>query len=329
MSYLRSDENEGTDESEVSLNLPLKSPYRSARDTTLRQLQDQITSAETARRDLFFSGLLREVLWSARIAATRVHYSQLKIDQISALQARQQRLFEARSASRYSMLLLRHELAEARLMMAEQERELARWRDHYRQLTGATTLPHDITEAAPLADETWQSHPALRILELNWARQQAVLAADSTRGEAWNLSLQAKRLDNPLFEENQYGLALEVPLSGFSVATQSTRSEWQEASRSYWQQRDELQLQLSRSWQALQVEASYLAERQMLLQESTGASRELLAETELLLGQNELAREIWIRRVLQDLDTQADAAINELLIGQNRAMSRQAAGIPL
>jgi hypothetical protein len=329
VSFLRSDEDLGTDETEVSLNLPLKSPYRAARDKALRQLRDDLQETEAQRRKLYLSGLLREALWSQRIASTRCTHLDNKIAQLSALYQRQQALYDARSASRYSLLLLRQEITGAKLMLGEQQLEVAKWRDQFRELTGMTNLPEVIEEPVSLPDMAWRDHPALRMLDLDWQRQQAVLAADSASGDAWNLALQAKQVEGPGFEENQYGLAVDIPLSVFDATAESTRSEWREGSRQYWQQRDELQWQLARSWRELQAEANYLSGRQTLLQQSAQISKELLAETELLLQGNELAREIWVRRVLENLDKQADAAINQLLIGQNRAMTRQAAGIPL
>ena len=329
LNYLQSDEDQGTDEIELSLNFPLKSPYLARQDKALRRLQTSLSSRDAERRALYFSGLLRETLWSERIARTRVQFTSDKITQLAALHQRQLSLFEARAANRYSLLLLRQELADARLLLAEQELELARWRQNYRQLTGMGNLPLAIDEPAPPSGEAWQTHPALAMLDLGWERERASIAASSGRAGTWNLALQAKQLETPELDENQYGVAIEVPLSMLATASESSASEWRDSSRRYWQARDELALQLSRSWQALRAEAQYLEKRQGLLSEATEASQALLAETRLLAGENELAREIWVRRILGDLDKQAEAAINELLIGQNRAMSRQAAGIPL
>ncbi|PLW67204.1 hypothetical protein [Pseudohalioglobus lutimaris] len=329
VSYLRSDETQGTDETELSLNLPMKSPYLAEQDKALRQLGEALAGAETRRRSLYFSGMLRETLWSERIASTRVRYTADKIEELDRLYRRQQALFEARASNRYSLLLLRQELADARLLLAEQELELRRWRQRYRELTGMGNLPRDIAEPESPTGEAWQTHPALEMLTLGWQRQRLLIAATSTRAGNWNLALQAKQLDNPAFEENQYGVAIEIPLSVLATAGESSNSEWRESNRRYWQERDELQLQLARNWQELVAESRYLQQRQTLLQEAASASHELLGETRLLAAENELAREVWVRRVLGDLDKQAESAINQLLIGQNRAMRRQAAGIPL
>jgi hypothetical protein len=329
LNYLRSEEDQGTDETELSLNLPFKSPYLAKQDKALRRITTALDARNAERRALYFSGQLREALWSERIARTRVRFTADKIEQLTALQQRQQSLFEARAANRYSLLLLRQELADARLRQAEEELELARWQQNYRQLTGMGNLPLNIDEPVPPPAEAWQSHPALAMLDLGWERERALIAATSGRSGAWNLALQTKQLDTPGLDERQYGIAVEVPLSLLATGSESSDSEWRESSRRYWQARDELQLQLARSRQALRAQAQYLQKRQLLLQEATEASQALLTETGLLAGENELPREIWLRQILGNLDKRAEAAINELLIGQNRAMSRQAAGIPL
>lgn len=329
LSYLQSDERAGTDETEVSVNFPVKSPFLAARDKNLRQIGEQLQQLEQERRRLYLSGLIREALWSHKLASTRVAFSEKKVTQLASLLSRQQALFDARSASRYSLLLLQQEIADAKLLLAEQRADKRRWHARYRQLTGLGNLPADIEEMPAPVGEAWQAHPLLRMLDLDWERQRSVIAASSARAQPWQVSLHAKQVDSPAFTEDQYGVAVDVPLSFLDTAAESSTSDWRASRRSYWQQRDELQLQLAQRWQALQTEAVYLRERQSLLESAASASQELVRETRTLMGENELAREIWLRRELAHLDRQAEVAINQLRIGENRAMSRHAAGLPL
>jgi hypothetical protein len=88
-------------------------------------------------------------------------------------------------------------------------------------------------------------------------------------------------------------------------------------------------LALKASRDQLQEEADYLRRRQSLLQQSTEISEQLLRESAALRDLNELGQEVWIRRTLNDLDRQLEAELNRLLLGQQRALSRQAAGLPL
>ena len=258
-----------------------------------------------------------------------MQFANRKIELLEQLVERQQTLFEARSASRYSMLVAQQELARARLAKNDQQQSLAQWRQRYRQLTGMGSLPAAIEEPALSGDNPWHSHPELKLLELAWEQQRARIQASSAKAAPWNLSLRAVNLDNPQLEENQYGLALEVPLSVFDTGAESSRSEWQQGAREFAQKRDELQLALDGRWQQLTRESDYLAQRQALLDDAQAVGKQLIGETRSLLSQNEIGSEIWIRRLLESLDIEAEAAINAVLIGQNRARRRQAAGVPL
>lgn len=330
VSYLASDESDGTDEKELSLNLPFKSGYGRKLDETLKSLADDIQRAEKIRRRLYVSGLIREALWSHRIAATRVDFSEKKISLLQGLLERQQALFDARSSSRYGLLLVQQGLISARAQLQDHKWQASNWQQRYRQITGlGNSLSTDINEAPLPAGSDYRQHPQIQLLALDWQRQQQMIAAASNRTTPWNVAITAKQLDNSLFEENQYGIALEVPLSVFSVDGQATRSEWQAASRSYWQAHDEVQLELMRSWEALLAEAGYLHDRQALLNESARISSELMQERQVLVEQNELSQEIWISGLMDGIDNQAAATINQLLTGQNLAMTRQAAGVPL
>lgn len=175
----------------------------------------------------------------------------------------------------------------------------------------------------------YAQHPDVKLLDLTWQRQLRLIAAGSSKTNPVNVALSAKRLDNRQLNENQYGVAVEIPLTVFDIASESTRSEWQQASRDYWQLHDELQLDLKRNWEQLQAEKEHLRERQVLLDDTVATSAELLSETRILFEQNEIPYEFWMRRVLDDIDSRSDAAINRLLIEQNRARIRQTAGIPL
>lgn len=329
VSYLASDSSQGTDETELSLHLPFKSSRGRKFDSQLRALVGEIQSTESMRRRLYLSGLVRETLWSQRLALTRGEYSQKKVTLLQNLLQRQQDLFAARSASGYSVLLIRQELTDARIREQEALWEAQKWTRRYTDLSGIASLPEDISELPLPGAPQFNQHPELHLLDLSWQRQQAVIAAGSSSATPWTVSLTAKQLDNIQMDENQYGVAVDIPLSIFDLSSEATRAGWQEASRSYWQSRDELQLTLKQRYDALASEASFLQRQQVLLQESSAISEQLMTQTQQLKGLNELGHEIWVRRLLGDIDKRADAAINQLLIGQNRAMTRQAAGIPL
>lgn len=328
-SYLDSDDRNGTDETELSLTLPFKSPHLRRQDDRLAQLTESIAAAEQELRRLYLSGLLREALWSHRIARARVDQSARKIRLLETLLDRQQQLFAAGTEPRYALLLLQQELVDARLSRAEAQRDAGRWLRRYQSLTGLGVAPASLEEAPPPGTGAPQFHPALRLLDLGWERDRALILAGSRRSAPWQLSAIARELETPGLSETQYGLAVELPLSLFDAEGGAVNSAWREASRRYWRERDELVLALKASRDQLQEEGDYLRRRQSLLQQSTEISERLLRESAALRDLNELGQEVWIRRTLNDLDRQLEAELNRLLLGQQRALSRQAAGLPL
>jgi hypothetical protein len=328
-SYLRSEEQQGTDETEVGLNLPLKSPYLREQDARLRALGEELSVADVERRRLYYSGLVREAAWSAHIALGRLEQAKKRGALLEQLYGREENLLQARATTRYGLLLLRQELVDAKLQIADHLAEHRHWLHRFRNLTGLTSLPADLEETAPDPDASWRGHPALRLLDIGWQHQQAMIAANSERAAPWNLRLGAKRVEIGSMDETQYGIAVEIPLGALGWADEASRSDWQEAARSYGRERDQLQTTLAQSWKQLQLDAAHLEARQSLLEEAVTISAELKTQAEILREQNELGREIWIARLIADLERQSEAAINQLLIGQNHAMSRQAAGIPL
>jgi hypothetical protein len=328
-SYLGSDEQQGTDETEVGLNLPLKSPYLREQDARLRALGQELAEVEAERRRLYYSGLVREAAWSARIALGRLQQAQKRSALLEQLHHREEALLQARATTRYGLLLLRQELVDSKLQIADQRAEHRHWLHRFRGLTGLASLPADLEELAPDPGASWRGHPALRLVDIGWQHQQAQIAASSERAAPWNLRLGAKRVEIGSMDETQYGIAVEIPLGALDWSDEASLSDWREAARSYGRERDRLQSTLSQSWQRLQLEGKHLAARQMLLEEAVTISTELKAEAEALREQNELGRELWVTRLIADLERQSEAAINRLLIGQNHAMSRQAAGIPL
>lgn len=329
VSYLASDEREGTDETELSLNLPIKSSSGRRHDKTIAETSALAEDTSNQRRRLFYSGLVREALWSLELSTAREEFTLRKLKLLQELELSQQELLAAEAASLYGLLAIRQERLQAQIELGEQRRGTARWRLRFRQLTGLGNAPIGIDEPAPPTQFSPAQHPDMQQLTLDWQRRKSLLSAASEDSSPWNLSLTAKQLDNPLFDENQYGVALEIPLSFLDLDSEANRGEWREAAQQYWQAHDELQEQLYNNWQRLTNEDQFLHEKQTLLDEAAATAKQLISQLEQLRTSNEVAAEVWLRRTMEAVDTQASTAINQILIRQNRAMLRQAAGIPL
>jgi hypothetical protein len=330
LSYLGSDQRLGTDETELSFNLPVKSSRRRSADNKLQGLTAELDSSGQRQRALHFSGLIREAAWSYRLADTRRRFANDKRQLLLELEQRQSDLVAASAVSEYALLLVQSELVGVEISQQVHLQEARRWLQRFRQITGLGEVPADIGEVAPGPTEFQPGqHPQMRLLELAHAQRRQVLRANSVQAADWNLSLTAKNLDTAGYDEQQYGLGVEIPLSGINVARQVDDSQWRSGERDYLLARDQLLNQLQSSWDALLGEQETLHQKQALLVRSSQLSRRIANQLEQLRASNEIAQEIVLRRMMAAIDTRAEVRINQLLIEQNNAMLRQAAGISL
>ncbi|CAA0090310.1 Uncharacterised protein [Halioglobus japonicus] len=331
LSYLGSEDRFGVDESEVSINLPVKSSRRRTADNALQALSTGLDGVTQQLHSLYYSGRIREALWSYRLADAQRQFATRKRNVLAELEQRQQELLAAGSSSEYTLLLLQMEIVQVEVQQQDALQETRFWLERYTSLTGLRAMPADITEPAvpPQDDFRVDQHPQLQALELAYKQRQQVLRASSPQASDWNLALKAKHLDSDGYNEQQYGLGIEIPLSVFAVARQSENSEWRSAKREYLLARDQLLTEFSTSWERLLSERETLREKQLLLNRSQQLAGRINEQLAQLHDSNEIAQEIVLRRMMEAIDTRADVALNALLIEQNNAMLRQAAGISL
>jgi hypothetical protein len=221
-------------------------------------------------------------------------------------------------------------MVEVEIAQQDYMQESRLWLERYSDLTGLGSMPVDLREQE-IESESFQTgqQAQLRQLELAHRQRLQLLRADSAQAADWNVSVTAKNLDTAGYEEQQYGLGLEIPLSAFDVSRQSDNSEWRSAQRDYLLARDQLLKELSGTWQRLLVQRETLRQKQSLLERSRALAGRIADQLAQLQASNEIAQEIVLRRMMQSIDTRADAAINQVLIDQNNAKLRQAAGISL
>ena len=236
----------------------------------------------------------------------------------------------AKAASQYSLLLLQMELTEVDIARDGHLQEARRWLQRYRTVTGLGTLPADIREPAPPGESfRGDQHPRLRSLELAYRQRLQLLRANSAGASDWNLSLNAKNLDTAGQDEQQYGLGVEIPLSALPVTRQTDNSEWRGAQRDFLLARDQLLETLHGNWEQLLIEQESLRRKQSLLERSEALAGRIADQLSQLQASNEIAQEIVLRRMMDTIDTRARVEINQVLIDQNNAMLRQAAGLGL
>jgi hypothetical protein len=327
VAYYDSTEDQGTDETELILNLPFKSPARRRLDAGFDALDGGLADASEAHRRWVYSGLVRERAWDHRLAVLRLAAAEEKRTLLETLSARIQRLAERGAVPVYQGLIVERERLAAELeaatLASERDAALAAWTT----LTGTGDVPADLSEPGSLPDAPdYAAHPALLLLDRRNDQQQQLLALDAPENTDWNLGLVARDFDGPGFDDRQFGLSVELPLGFTGIQNTGNLSARRAAGRDYLLERDRLSLALRSEWETLRAEAALLQRRQELLGEAVALADRIEAQLERLDASNEVESELLLQRLVDVLDTRAEAGLTDALIGRNQARLRQAAG---
>ncbi|GGD63741.1 TolC family protein [Lacimicrobium alkaliphilum] len=330
MNYLRSQEDQGSDEAELRLNLPIKSFARRNADAQVRQNDARLHSANQRIAALFYSGLIRESIWSYKVAMTRLEGLNKKHRLLLELEQQFTQQVDAGITTTYGLLAAKQTRLSIEIEQLEQQQVAQRWLDQFQQLTGTAHLPDKVVEPPP--DDglmAMNNHPHLALLESE--RRQARLTLLNSRhgNEAWNLSVTAKQVDSPGFTDNQIGLGVEVPLSMGERVSQSDYSAWQQASRAFDAQLQQAHQTLLNEWKAVQQHWQYLNTKKRVLTQQQLLSSEILAQIKTLKNLNEIEQELFLKRAIDSIDMQQAGTLNQTLIEQQQARMNQAAGVSL
>jgi len=327
VAYYDSREQLGTDEAEAILNFPLKGTARRRLDGELQELDAELAAAGEAHRRWVYSGLVRERAWGVRLADLRLAAAGEKRTLLEGLEARIARLAEQGVVPEYRSLIVRQSLLEAALESAVLASERDAERLAFAALTGLQTVPTDLSEpVAPPQAPDWANHPALRMQQLTRAQEQQLLALDAPAIGNWNLGLVARNFDGPEFTDRQFGVSLEVPLGFTEVRSAGNVSTRRWAERTFRLERDRLMLAVREEWQTLQAEAALLQRRREILSEAEELTVRIESQLSRLKANNEMEAEILLQRMLNVIETRAEARMTDALIGRNEARLRQAAG---
>jgi outer membrane protein TolC len=331
MSYLKSDLQQGTDELEMSLNLPIKSSLQSNIDQSLVDSNKTLSRLFTSNLRLQLSAVLREQLWNIEIAQIKRETLQQKVQFLKQLEQQYQQLFQSTLVTKYPLLLIKQETLTTKIELLSSQQALNTYLLQYESLTGLTTLPRNINEQLDEINISvlLAQHPLLMKLDQTWIEQQQRLKLASNKAQPWNLSLTAKNLNNSIYQETQLGISAEVALTIFDTETQSLNNEWLEARGQYDLEKTRLYIELEQNLQSILNQQNTLTQKQALLEQSKTLSKEIIKETQLLINANQIDQNQAIRRMLAAFNTKAQYKLNQLLLRQNTAMLKQAAGISL
>jgi hypothetical protein len=326
-SYIDSQESRGTDEAELIFNLPIKSRGRRRLDKQLSSVATQFETDSNAYRRWVYSGYVRERAWATRLAQARLEAARDRLKMLGALAERSSLLAASGALPVYAGLIVERERLAAELELDARQADFERSRADFSALTGLPDIPRDLSEPTPAPTSLdYASHPALRRLERAREQEAALLALSAPDTASWNLAFVARDFDGPAFDEEQYGLQIEMPLNFLGTQTTANRSQRRSAQREYLLARDELWLELKKQWDMARVEANRLNHREGLLSRAVAVGERIEAHLLALRASTEIDGEILLQRLLDVTDTRSELAINAVLVGRNRARLRQAAG---
>lgn len=328
VSHLESDQSLGTNETELSLTFPIKSPRQRDNDRVLVEGEPGLDEAREHYRRWYLSGTLRALfarhcLAEARLPAL-VRGSGILEESASKLQAR----VAAGSAERFELLAVRRSMLDSAEQLRRQREQSAGTTAEYRRLTGLGDFP-SCKDAGTLtavpAQLAVQDHPQLILMAEQYQRERASLLATAPRSAPWTLGVVGRELEIPSFTERQLGIALTVPLNFGQDATTGTRSDLRALHRDYWQQRDQLLQQLQLRWQETQAELAALLRRR---EEGSATLDEasLSALIEATRDSQELPIDLKLARLQSLLDASAEVPLTRARINAAAATLRQLAG---
>ncbi|MEY8213184.1 MAG: hypothetical protein RPR97_01735 [Colwellia sp.] len=330
LNYLKSDQDQGTDEFEVSLNLPFKSSLQAQIDNDLIKSNKALKLLSSINQQLYFSGQIRTQLWQIKIAQSQASNIEKKLSFLARLEKQYSQLVNSNQSTKYPLLLIQQEILDAKIIRLDHHEKLNALMAQYYALTGLRFLPQDIIEKTFTTDTvSMTNHPQIKTLDQTWFEFERNLQLSSNKSAPWNLSLSAKQLDNNIFNETQIGIGVEVPITFLAVEKQALSNEWQREKSSYDSARSAQLITLQKKFQWLLSQQKALNQKQNLLEQSKALSKAIIRETQLLIDANQIDQSQALRRMLNAFNTKSQLQLNQLFLLKNIAMLRQSAGISL
>jgi hypothetical protein len=329
VSHLESDQAQGTDETEVSLTFPIKSPSQRDSDAALVKGDGALSAAQQRFRAWYLSGTLRELAASHGLAAVKLPIAEQRSALLTDATAQLQARVAAGSAERFDLLALQQAGLDAAETLRELRMQAQSAQAQFLSLTGLPAVPPLGIASTPLpAQPDYLNHPQLQLLQENYQRNLASLRSQAPASAPWNLSVVGREFSLPSFSERQLGLALELPLGLPGAQATATRSDLQALHRAYWAQRDQLLQTLRLDWQQTRATVAALRERQRAL----GSTLDEAALASLLKAaamSRELPVEIKLARMQTLLEAAAEPRVTAARLAAAEASLRQLAGEPL
>jgi len=329
-SLLQSQENLGSDEAEIKLNLPLKTIQQRELEQQLIHGQNKSNTYTNTKVALYFSMLIRETLGAYQVDDLLLKKAVHKLSVLNKLEQKFQQRYDSNTVSLYPLLSIKKERLDAEIEKLKSQNKTQNMLERYSELTGLTMLPNKLIEAPYIIDQqAIEKHPSILSLDAAWQQQKKLLKVTDPTLAPWHLSITAKKVDSADFVDNQIGLAVDVPLSFNSNSSQGTHTSYFNALKEYQLARDQTALTIELGLKSALSDLQLLQKQQALLAESLEISRQIKQLTESMSSSNALQHDVLLRRMLEAIDIQSNYALNQIKIQQLNSTLRQIAGIPL
>jgi hypothetical protein len=329
-SYLKSQDNLGVDELELSLQVPIKSSFRRNLDKELNQNLSQIQKANQQLYRLSITGLLRDIVWDYQIQQTQIAAIQKKWDVVSGLEAKFKMMTASRVLPEYLALLLEKESVDNQILLLEHKHKSSLLYSQYKQLTGLSEMPavyveQNISDSSSILLQ----HPQLLAIEASWKINLNKIKNANNDAEPWHLQVTAKKLDSLVLSENQVGLGISVPFSIGSSYSSAQQSEYLQLRSEFELNKQTLLTSLERNFSQSIHTLNFLQQKQSLLDRNKALLRKLDISITTLLEANVENKEALIRNALDVIDAESSIELNQIIINKQLAIVRQSAGLTL
>ena len=325
-SYIDSRESEGIDESLISLQVPIKTSAQRKADERLIALHPEAADNMLRLRRLDMSGRVRELAWAHRIAALTLERSEARLQTITGLAAKSRQLAESGATPPYQALVLEQAAIDSQIAVTRARNQVAGALNRFTALTGLAEVPKPMEVATAVEQPSFVTHPLLRDLDIAYAMEMATATATDQNRTNWNLALLARRFEGPGYDEDQYGVEVQIPISFLGSQNVSKEANAVQIRRHYQLQRDQTLLQLRDTWLSLERERSELQEEARLLHQSEEAYSRMEALLTQLSSTSEIESELLFNRLLEIQDRRTRLWLLPALLGRNNARLNQAAG---
>ncbi len=330
VSHYDSQDRMGSNESEISLNLPIKSALLKQSEDNLNNNLQLLRANSQQKYQLYLSGLIRQLVWEIQVEKTYASSAEDKSQAMAELSERYQMMAGAAAIPEYIALIIKKELNDLNLSLLQHQQKLASLQDRYTRLTGLKVLPTIIEEAMITPGEIKiERHPDIILAEAEYQHGLQQLLAQSNQAAPWNVQVSGRRIKNADLTENQIGIGLEIPIGVGNRLTPSQRSEYQKLQAQYQLSVGKQILSLRESVADRFQEYHHLTQKQRLLDEGSATLQQLRAELQKLRDANAINHEFVIRTLLDSFDSALQIEVNRLFIQRQKSLLRQAAGIVL